>query len=169
MPPKLAGALRLVASACIEAPNHAVWSLLAALEEIPAWSEMVTDARCEGQVSRGVGAERTCDLRGGVTIRERWVAWDEGHSFTYEGEGIPLVVRARNRWAVQPVGEHTLLTSEAEVVLKGGRLGRLLEPLFAVQARRMANRSLVAFKYIVEHGEPPRVRHAKLPRVSAAC
>jgi len=28
--------------------------------------------RCDRELTRGVGAERTCDLRGGVTIRERW-------------------------------------------------------------------------------------------------
>jgi len=32
---------------------------------------------------------------------------------------------------VQPEGEQTLLTSQAEVVLKGGPLGKLLEPLVA--------------------------------------
>jgi hypothetical protein len=61
-----------------------VWARLARLEDIRLWSEAIVDARCEGDRSRGVGAERTCDLRGGITIREHWIAWDEGRSFTYE-------------------------------------------------------------------------------------
>src|SRR6266508_4520864 len=47
-------------------------------------------------------------------------------------------------WTVQAEGERTLLTSEAEVILEGGRLGRLLEPLMSRQIRRMGRRSLAA-------------------------
>jgi Polyketide cyclase / dehydrase and lipid transport len=159
----------LVASVCIEAPADAVWERLARLEDIRLWSEAVLDARCDGPRSKGVGAERTCDLRGGFTIRERWLAWDEGRSFTYEGVGIPLVARARNEWTVEPVGDQTLLTSRAEVVLKGGTLGRLFEPIVALQSRRLGVRTLAAFKYLVEHGEPPGVKHSKLPRAAVAC
>ncbi len=100
---------------------------------LPGRSEAVLDAGCEGTHSQGVGAERTCDLRGGITIRERWLAWKEGGSFTYEGLGIPLVARARNEWTVQPEGDQTLLLSQAEVILKGGPLRRLLEPILTFQ------------------------------------
>ncbi len=127
------------------------------------------DARCEGSVSRRVGPERTCGLRGGRTITERWLHWDEGPSFVYEGIGIPLVAQARNEWTVQPEGDQTLLQSQAEVVLKGGVFGRLLEPIVAFQFRRMGPRALAAFKYLVEHGEPPTVKHAKLPAIAPAC
>jgi hypothetical protein len=161
--------IRLFASVCIEAPAEVVWARLARLEDIRLWSEAVLDARCEGARSQGVGAERTCDLRGGITIRERWLAWDEGRSFTYEGVGIPLLASARNEWDVQPEGDQALLTSRAEVVLRGGPLGRLLEPFVAYQLKRVGPRTLAAFKYLVEHGEPPKVRHAKLPRVATAC
>ncbi len=161
--------IRLFASVCVEAPAKDVWARLARLEDIRLWSEAVLDARCEGALSQGVGAERTCDLRGGITIRERWQAWDEGRSFAYEDVGIPLVARARNEWTVQPEGDQTLLISQAEVGLKGGPLGRLLEPIVALQLNRIGPRTLAAFKYLVEHGEPPTVKHAQLPRVAATC
>jgi len=146
-----------------------VWNRLAALEDIQLWSETVTAARCEGAIKRGAGAERTCDLVGGITITERWIAWQEGVSFTYEGFGIPLVRHARNRWTLEPEGEQTVVRSEAHVVLKGGRWGRLLEPLLAMQFRRMGPPTLAAFKYLVEHGEAPSVRRSKLPAAAAAC
>jgi hypothetical protein len=161
--------IRLFASACIEAPVEVVWRRLARLEDIRLWSEAVLDARCEGARTQGVGAERTCDLRGGITIRERWLQWDEGRSFTYEGVGIPLVARARNEWSVEPDGDRTLLTTRAEVVVKGGWFGRLLEPVMAYQANRIGRRTLAAFKYLVEQGKPPEVRHSKLPPVATAC
>ena len=64
---------------------------------------------------------------------------------------------------------HTLLTTRAEVTIKGGRMGRLLEPLFAMQARRLSKRSLAAFKYLVEHGTAPPVSHSRLPAPLASC
>jgi Polyketide cyclase / dehydrase and lipid transport len=146
-----------------------VWTRLARLEDIRLWSEAIVDARCEGPVSSGVGAERTCDLRGGVTITERWLRWDEGHSFVYEGIGIPLVARAVNQWTVQAEGDQTLLLSRAEVVLKGGTFGRLLEPIVGYQFTRISPRTLAAFKYLVEHGQPPTIKHAKLPPPATAC
>ena len=48
-------------------------------------------------------------------------------------------------------------------------VGRLLEPFVAYQLNRIGPRTLAAFKYLVEYREPPRVKHAKLPRVATAC
>ena len=159
---------RLEGSVCVDAPAPLVWTALARIEDIHLWSEAVRDSRCKGPISRGVGAERTCDLAGGITLRERFLAWKEGRSFTYEGQGLPLLASARNTWTVHPEGDRTLLTSEAEVVLKGGRAGRLLEPLLRLQFSRMGSRTLAAFN-LVEHGEPSILTHAKLPRAPAAC
>ncbi|GAC1429885.1 MAG: hypothetical protein NVSMB65_03410 [Chloroflexota bacterium] len=161
--------ITLHASVCIEAPAERVWARLAALEDIALWSKPVLKARCDGTVSRGVGAERTCELVGHRTIRERWLAWDEGHSFTYEGSGIPLMKRAINRWSVLPHGENSLLTSEAELEIKGGAAGRLLEPLMGPLMRRMAPTALAAFKYLVEHGQPYDGKAADLPKAPAGC
>ena len=160
--------LTVSGSVCIEAPAPQVWEHLARLEDLRLWSEDVVDARCEG-LSAGIGAERTCDLRGGVTTRERWVAWDEGRSFTYEGSGIPMVTYASNQWTVEPASEQTLLVSHATVILKGGLFGRLLEPLVRIQIRRVGRRTLAAFAYLVENGEPPPIRHSRLPRRALAC
>src|SRR5690349_18953846 len=64
----------------------------------------------------------------------------------------------------------TLPTSEAGIELKGGRLGRLLEPLKASAMRRMAPNSLVASKYYwVKNGRPYGGRHSTLPRAAVSC
>jgi hypothetical protein len=161
--------ITLRASVCIDAPAPTVWAHLARLAEIVLWSEPIIAARCEGPRTRGVGAERTCTLKGNLTVRERWVAWDEGHSFTYEGFGVPLMHRATNRWSVQAQGAQTLLTSEAELELNGGPLGRMLEPVVGPLARRTAPSALAAFKYLVEHGHPYPGNAADLPRAPALC
>lgn len=156
-------------SVCIDAPVDEVWALLARLGDVRLWSEAILDATCDGPITEGVGAQRTCRLRGGITISERWLQWDEGHSFTYEGSSIPGVVNARNHWSVVPVGTQTQLRSRAEVQLKGGHLARLLEPLVSRQIQRVGTRTLAALKYLVEHGEPPPVRHRRLAAVPAIC
>ena len=161
--------VRLSTAACIEAPAARVWEHLARIEDIPLWSEQVVRARCDGPVSRGVGAERTCDLVGNVTITERWVAWDEGRSFTYEGAGIGLMRRAVNRWSVIPQGERTLLVSEAEVAFVGGVFAPVLALALVPLLRRMAPNALARFKYLVERGEPYGGRVADLPRVPVRC
>jgi carbon monoxide dehydrogenase subunit G len=161
--------IKLHASVCIDAPPELVWQTLAKLEDIQLWSEAVLAARCEGTIKQGVGAERTCDLKGKITIKEKWLAWDEGKSFTYEGLGIPRIKRATNTWTVHPEGEKTLLTSEAEVELKGGLVGRLLEPIIAPQMKRLAPGSLAALKYLVENGKPPSGRHADLLPIPSLC
>lgn len=161
--------LKLMTTVCIDAPSTLVWTRLAKLEEIQIWSAAVLRARCEGAVARGVGAERTCDLTGNIRIQERWIAWDEGRSFQYEGYGLPWVKRATNRWSVQAIGQRTLLTSEAEIELKGGIWGRMMEPVIGLMARRMAPNEFAGFKYLVEHGYPYAGKASALPRPVTVC
>ena len=140
--------ITLKASVCIDAPAAVAWAQLAKLEDIQLWSEAILRAHCaEGRAS-GVGAERICDLAGNLTIREHWVAWDEGRSFQYEGYGIPMVCRATNRWSVVPQGNQSLLVSEATVELKGGVFGRLLEPIMGPLMQRMARFMAAGFRDI---------------------
>lgn len=161
--------IKLAASVCIEAPADVVWARLARLEDIQLWAEPVVHARCEGALAQGVGAERTCELANHRIIHERWVAWEEGRSFTYEGFGVPLMKRAVNRWSVLPQGDKALLTSEAELELKGGVGGRMLEPIVGPLMRRMAPHALAAFTYLVEQGHPYAGRASELPKAPALC
>lgn len=162
--------IRMRGSVCIDAPATEVWERLARIEDIKLWAEPIRRVTCDHAASRGVGARRRCELKGNVVVEERWTAWDEGRSFQYEGTGIPLVRRALNTWSVAPhSARQTLLVSDAELELKGGWLGRLLEPLMAFAMRRMAPNSLAAFKYLVEHGRPYEGRHSTLPRAAVSC
>jgi hypothetical protein len=88
---------------------------------------------------------------------------------TYEGLGVPLIARARNSWTVHGDGERSLLISRAQVILKGGVLAKPFEPLIRFQINRVGSRTLAAFKYLVEHGQPPPGRHANLPKIPVAC
>ena len=67
------------------------------------------------------------------------------------------------------MGTQTQVTSSAEVELKGGVLGRLLEPLVSAVFSRMGPRSLASLKYLVEHGEPFKGPARKIPLAPAVC
>jgi len=162
--------MKMSGSVCIEAPVTAVWEQLAKLEDIKLWVEPVRRATCAGGPSHGVGARRRCELAGQIVVEERWTSWEEGRSFRYEGFGLPLVKRASNTWTVSAHdARQTLLTSEAEIELKGGWLGKLLEPLMRFAMQRMAPNSFAAFKYLVENGRPYEGKHSTLPRASVSC
>ncbi len=156
-------------SACIDASPETTWVFLTDLENISSWSEAVLSSECKGERKRGIGAERTCRLSKNTVITECWTSWEEGESYTYEGFDLPLVKSAQNTWSVKAENGKTLLTTESEIVLKGGIFGRLLEPLMLLISKKMGSDSLSAFKYLVENGKPYQGKHSSLPRVSATC
>jgi hypothetical protein len=67
----------------VAATHRDRWEALARLalqrirEDIQLWSEAVIQARCEGPITQGVGAEHICELAGNRIITERWMAWEE--------------------------------------------------------------------------------------------
>lgn len=160
--------LNINSSACVEASQELTWKYLSDLENLDQWSEPVLSVTCDGK-AKGMDAERTCRLRGGIEVRERWIAWDEGKSYTYIGTGVPLAKTAKNTWTLTSYGDKTLVASEVEVEMKGGVFGKLLEPLMLIMSRKMASDSLAAFKYLVENGKPYPGKHSKLPRAPASC
>lgn len=161
--------LKMKGTACIEASVQRTWEALSDLEKISDWSEVILSSTCNGDQKRGVGAERVCSLKNNVTIIERVLEWNEGESFTYEGFNLPLVNRAKNTWSVKEVNGKTLLTTESELVLKGGVLGRILEPIMFFMAKKMGADSIAALKYLVENGAPYTGRHSVLPRAAVSC
>jgi len=162
--------IELTNSACIEASTDKVWAILADLESVYKWVEPIRNARCIGGKSRGLGTTRICDLSGGFSITEEWTAWDEGNSFEYVAFGMPLIERATNRWELhREDGGKTLLISHAEITLKGGFLGKLLEPIMRRAMKSMGPRSLASFKYLAEHGTPYQGKHSNLALAPAAC
>ncbi len=136
--------ITLSRSVCIDAPLPAVWAVLSNLELIHLWVDSIQRSHCPKQ-SRGVGALRVCELKQ-ATIRETIVEWEEGRFFKYRGEGAPMMHSATNRWSVEAHGNQTLVTSFAEVVLKGKVFGRALEPLVRIMANRLGGQSLASLK-----------------------
>jgi uncharacterized membrane protein len=159
--------LKLSATACIDAPVDEVWAVLSDLAAIHIWVSAIERSYCPAQ-ARGVGAMRVCELKQ-ARIEETIVAWEEGRSFKYRGVGAPMMSSATNLWSVEPHGAQTLITSTAEVTMKGGPLGRLLELLFKSLFSRLGSQSLASLKHYVEHGKPFVGRSRDLVPAPAAC
>ena len=83
-----------------------------------------------------------------------------------------LMVRrsvANNLNDIASQGARSLLASEAELKLKGGLFGHLLDPILGPLMQRMAPGALASFKYLVEQGRPYSGKASELPRASARC
>lgn len=161
--------MRLVNSVCIEASTEAVWKALSDIENVTLWAEPILEAYCNSDIKRGVGAERTCKLRGNMTVREKWTHWQEGNSFTYIGYGVPMIKSAKNTWAIRSENDKTLLINETEIEFQGGVFGQLLEFVMGSSMRRMGPRTLAAFKYWVKNGYPFEGKHSSLPIAPVSC
>lgn len=160
--------LRLRNSVCIEASAECVWQYLSSVENIDHWVPAIRHAHCETDQRRGAGTVRICKLEK-FDVREEFLEWEEGRSFKYRGTGALMMAWATNRWTVEPVGEKTLVTSEAEVVVKGGVFGRLLEPLVYVAVCLGLPNSLAPLKHYVETGEPFKGNPRQLPKANVVC
>jgi ligand-binding SRPBCC domain-containing protein len=161
--------LKMTQSACVEAPVSVVWDHLSRLDQIHVWTDVIHRVEVGGTCSRGVGTERTCELRGSRSVHERFVEWREGESFTYESVDAPLMKLARNRWSLRAEGDRTVVTSEAEMQLRGGMFGHLLGFVLVPLLALVLPNPLAKFKFWVENGRPFEGRASRLPRPSAAC
>jgi len=156
-------------SACIEAKKGQVWKVLSDIANVNLWVDPIVSACFEGNMKRGIGTVRICKLKGNMTVKEKWVEWDEGSSFTYHADEMSIIKSAKNKWTVKSEKGKTLIITESVVILKGGILGKLLEPLMYLVSKKMGADSLAALKYLVETGKPFEKNFSKLPRVSSVC
>lgn len=160
---------RMSATACVDAPSSVVWDHLARLDAIHLWTDLVHHSRVDGACHRGIGPERVCELGAGRTNRERVIAWEEGHSYTYVSFDAPMMREARNTWSVTPMGDRTLVRTDAEIVFRGGWLGQALGYLLVPLLALLLPNPLVRFKFWVENGRPFEGRARALPTPAALC
>lgn len=128
--------MKLKMTACIDAPKEKVWEAISDISNIDLWVDPILSAHCEGDVKKGLGAQRVCHLKGSMTVREKFVQWEENDSLTYVAEESKYFKRAKNKWFLKTENGKTLLTTESEVVLKFGILGRLLGPVMYLASKK---------------------------------
>lgn len=163
--------MKLTVTACIEATKEKTWEYLSDVSNINLWVDDIITSPCESNQTRGIGTVRICHLRGNKISREKFVAWEEGHSYTYQAvtTSMPMVKQAQNTWSVTSMNEKTLLTSEPEIVMKGGIFGKFLGLLMRPMIQKQMADVLASFKYLVENGQPYDGKPSRLSRAPITC
>ena len=94
------------------APPEQVWESLISDESLAPWSPLIRKVTWTSPRPFGVGTTREASLYGGGSVRERYFAWDEGHShafYVYESS-LPIFRRFAEDYVVEPDGDGTLFT-----------------------------------------------------------
>lgn len=81
----------------IDAPIHLVWSKISNLADIQNWTDAVTKSHFHTEKQRGVGAGRTCDVKGFGTLVENVLEWNEDKIFRLSLEGAAVLYRRSKR------------------------------------------------------------------------
>lgn len=115
----------------IDAPVEVVWDKISNLTDIQNWSVTVNEAHYHTDVERGLGAGRTCDVRGFGTLVENVLDWKENESFRLSLEGLPAVVKnASGGWRLEKLAaDRTRATTTIEMQTRFWPVGVLMEKL----------------------------------------
>lgn len=149
----------------IDAPVNDLWRKLAKLDDVQDFVENVTKSYYSSEQKEGVGAERTCEVRGFGTLIEQVIEWKDGETLTYAIEGMPKIVKhAQSTWRLQPKNHvQTTVTVTSSIDTRYGVLGKLMGNLaMKPQLTRVIGGALTSFKQLVEQSEPERGASAQL-------
>ncbi|MBW2224072.1 MAG: SRPBCC family protein [Deltaproteobacteria bacterium] len=154
--------LQITRTIDINAPVHDVWKKLAKLDDVENFVDSVTRSYYNTEQKEGVGAARTCDVKGFGTIVEEIIDWKEGETFTYTVEGMPKMVKhAQSKWLLERKSQsETTLSVTNSIETRYGAFGRLMER-FALEPKlsRTIAGALKQFKEHVERSQSPAPRN----------
>ena len=139
----------------IDAPSDRVWDALGDFGGIDRWSPSINHSSAGDGPQRGVGAERACEVKGIFpNVVERTTQWGEGHGYSFEIEGAPMLKQATSTWSLEAEGDRTTVTARVDYRTSMGPIGALMG---ATIMKRMMSRiladSLAGLKHHVETGE----------------
>ena len=115
----------------IDAPVEFVWSKISNLADIQNWTVTVNKSHYHTNAQRGLGAGRTCEVKGFGTLVENVLEWKENESFRLSLEGLPAFVKeASGGWQLESLGTNrTRATTTIEMQTRYWPIGVLIEKL----------------------------------------
>lgn len=115
----------------IDAPIGLVWDKISDLADIDTWTDTVNEAHYHTEIQRGVGAGRTCDVKGFGTLVENVLEWDEGTGFRLSLEGMPFFIdEASGGWRLEDLAPgRTRATTFIDMKTRFWPLGAMMEKL----------------------------------------
>ena len=113
----------------IDAPIDLVWSKISNLAGIQNWASTVIKSEFHTETQRGIGAGRTCDVKGFGTLVENVLEWNENESFRLSLEGLPFfIAEASGGWRLEDLGSsRTRATTFIDAKTRFWPLGALME------------------------------------------
>ena len=139
----------------IDAPMDLVWSKISNLADVQNWTEAVNESHYHTEIERGVGAGRTCDVKGFGTLIENVLEWTENKSFRLSLEGLPFFIKeASGGWRLEELGPNrTRANAFIDMKTRFWPIGALMER-FALgpQFSKTIKGAQIEFKNYVEGG-----------------
>ena len=105
---------------CVDAPAQDVGAALSDLPWIHCYVDAIRTAYCTSERNAASALCGCASSRTESPSRTRWWPGEEGTSFTYGGEGVPMVRHDADTWRVEAAGSQTLVTTVSEVEVRGG-------------------------------------------------
>jgi len=140
-------------SVALDAPVGNVWELISKLDGVEIWLDDVIEAHYHTKNTSGVGAGRTCDIRGFGTLVETAVEWKENETFTLDIQGMPAVIGdAKGTWTLAASGDdRTNATMRMRIETRFWPIGAIMERVI-LRRKFMKNveGATAAFKQYVE-------------------
>ncbi|MGB3055606.1 MAG: SRPBCC family protein [Acidimicrobiales bacterium] len=100
--------VRIEAAVTVIATRAQVWAVLADHRGWPNWfGPSLTSCEPTSETEQGVGSTRRVTLRGGTTVDERFIAWDEPEVWSFTGTAMkPALFRELvERVVLAPIGD----------------------------------------------------------------
>jgi len=146
---------KLVRQVAINASKEKVWEVLADFSGVANWAPTILESRSTTEANGGVGAERTCKHVKMGNIEERIVAWEDGHSLSYDViKGLPFPMKSlNNTWSVIAAGDNATVSVAMDFRMGLGPLGVLPALMARLPMRKEMQVSLAGLKQYVETSE----------------
>lgn len=141
----------------INATKEKVWDALADFGNICHAHPAVDTSNITSALKQGVGATRHCNFNMmGATSEERAIEWNEGKNMkieAYEMKNLPGIEKIIVDFAIESIGENTLLTSTMEYSMKNSFFDMMNTLMMKKMNSQLIDGIAAGHKKYIETGE----------------
>lgn len=139
-------------SRVINASASQVWDVIGDYNNIHLFHPFLESAEQIGEVAKGVGAKRQCNLKNKTSQIEEVVEWVEGKSFVVKAQEAPIVGEVLGGMSVEALGaKKSKVTVDMRYTPKWGMAGQVLNILvFKLIFKLILGRVLKSLKNYME-------------------
>lgn len=151
----------------VNKPVSEVWNVLGGqFSDAHKWARGLDFSQGSGtpKFQGAAHNNRTCEVPGFGTIQEEIIKFDtHNHILAYEVvKGFPgFIASAINTWALQPVGNQTIVSAHMVMQTKGFK-GAIMGPMMKMQLKKTLEGVLQDLKIFVETGKVSQQKEKEL-------